>query len=344
MKILAPDLVWERVPAWNCDESVLLAGFPDVEMGDYDNSEAVVITPDAQEMMTTGNWIGDLHPRTRKILEKKPLMLWMPWEGPDWNLIPASGGWRNGFIRLQKECAKMQVVIISSTSNLGNAMQAPNVRVVDDWLSLAFFFRWGTEVAWDESDSPQVEHRHKHMVCLNRVSKWHRMEVVRNITQAGHLDRCHLSSAQSRPPLILDTDDWDNDAYFISNTGLEWYRDSYINVVTESHTNGSVMFSEKIWKPILNLQPFIVVGQLGYLSELRRRGFRTWSSYLDESYDEIEDAYERVDVVCREINRLLSMSLEEIRTLYLAAWPDILYNQKTLQLHLDKPFLFPGNV
>jgi len=143
---------------------------------------------------------------------------------------------------------------------------------------------------------------------------------------AGFFSRCHLSCWGL--DLVLDTQDWDYDPFFISNTGKKLYQDSYINVVTESHIRGSVMFSEKIWKAVMNLQPFVVVGQPGYLRELRRRGFRTWSWFVDESYDDIVDCDERVDVVCREINRLLSLSLTCIRDLYIESWDDLIHNYR----------------
>ena len=62
---------------------------------------------------------------------------------------------------------------------------------------------------------------------------------------------------------------------------------TFVNVLTETlFENESIFLSEKIFKPILGCQPFIVFGNPGILSELRNMGFKTFGEFWDESYDQ----------------------------------------------------------
>jgi hypothetical protein len=73
--------------------------------------------------------------------------------------------------------------------------------------------------------------------------------------------------------------------------------DSSLNIVTETYgldSDASVFLTEKVWKPILHYQPFVIIGASGYLSELKRLGFNTFDAWLNEDYDNIENDQERL--------------------------------------------------
>jgi hypothetical protein len=103
---------------------------------------------------------------------------------------------------------------------------------------------------------------------------------------------------------------------------------SYFEIVTETwltdQTNSYI--TEKTIRPIIRLQPFIHIGSpflLKYLSEL---GFKTFSPFIDESYDEIDDPVERLEAIFKEIDRLCSMSADEIHKWYCDLYPRLLHN------------------
>ena len=65
---------------------------------------------------------------------------------------------------------------------------------------------------------------------------------------------------------------------------------SLIHVVTETVYNGNKNhLTEKTFKPIVMQQPFIIQSCRGSLEYLRRYGFKTFSEFWDESYDELPD-------------------------------------------------------
>ncbi|RJQ55221.1 MAG: hypothetical protein C4526_04040 [Nitrospiraceae bacterium] len=71
---------------------------------------------------------------------------------------------------------------------------------------------------------------------------------------------------------------------------------------------------------------FIHVGAPHLLAFLRSKGFQTFSPYIDESYDNIEEPAERLEAIFKEIDRLCAMSLDDIHDLYCKLWPRLLHN------------------
>ena len=71
------------------------------------------------------------------------------------------------------------------------------------------------------------------------------------------------------------------------------YADTWVSLVVESSFfdyEQSVFISEKTFKPIACMQPFIIVGSKHTLRYLRKLGYKTFEGYIDESYDDCEDS------------------------------------------------------
>lgn len=67
----------------------------------------------------------------------------------------------------------------------------------------------------------------------------------------------------------------------------DYFTNAYFNFVVETlFENDTCVLSEKTFKPILNLQPFIIIGNPGSLKLLRDLGYKTFSDVLREDYDE----------------------------------------------------------
>jgi hypothetical protein len=80
------------------------------------------------------------------------------------------------------------------------------------------------------------------------------------------------------------------------------YIDTYFSLVTETVFEYHCSFrTEKIWKPVVMCQPFVVASTTGFYRDLRNLGFRTFGGLIDESFDLIDDPIDRaqriVDVV-----------------------------------------------
>jgi hypothetical protein len=119
---------------------------------------------------------------------------------------------------------------------------------------------------------------------------------------------------------------------------LEWgeiylepapYIDTYFSLVTETVCAESILSfrTEKIAKPLAMGHPFIVASNPGYYRDLRNLGFHTFEGIIDESFDAIENAQQRMDRVVDMVHDLCEQDLGS----FLSACQDICkYNQQHL--------------
>jgi hypothetical protein len=84
-----------------------------------------------------------------------------------------------------------------------------------------------------------------------------------------------------------------------------YYQTSLISVVTETNfENNDIFNTEKIFKPMVHRHPFILVGPYKTLEYLKEMGYKTFSDFWDESYDDIENPTERllkIVAICKDI-------------------------------------------
>ena len=130
------------------------------------------------------------------------------------------------------------------------------------------------------------------------------------------------------------TIDYDNLTEIIG-TGYEQkepYLDSYFSIVTE--TGFPEPYSgatEKIFRPILHFHPFIVYGSQGTLSMLRDLGFKTFSPYINESYDNEKTTFRRMQKITKEVKRICSMSKDEMHEWYYQMEDILIYNRELIK-------------
>lgn len=136
-------------------------------------------------------------------------------------------------------------------------------------------------------------------------------------------------------PLEIDTEHLlidQKSGFNLNNNNKEFFSESYINIVNETSfdlgTGISPFISEKTFHhPIINLQPFIVIGHAFTLKTLRDLGFKTFSPLINEDYDECTDFRQRFKLIESEINRLSALSLSEIHDIYYQLKDVLIYNQ-----------------
>lgn len=92
--------------------------------------------------------------------------------------------------------------------------------------------------------------------------------------------------------------------------------ETFLHVVTETcFWETKDHLTEKIFKPIVSRQPFVLIGCANNLKYLKNYGFKTFDSWWDESYDKIEDPIERIKAVVKIINEICSMSNKELENI-----------------------------
>jgi hypothetical protein len=138
-----------------------------------------------------------------------------------------------------------------------------------------------------------------------------------------------FASMYSKLPLVADTDN------FGTNRALDLNDDFYsnypINLVTETlFFTDSVFASEKIWKPMLMGQIFIVMAAPNFLNTLRILGFKTFHPFINEEYDEIIDPLERSEEIVKTMVRINRLTEEDFARLLDNCRPIIEHNRSLI--------------
>lgn len=93
-------------------------------------------------------------------------------------------------------------------------------------------------------------------------------------------------------------------------------QESFLQVVTETcYWDRKCHLTEKIFKPIIGRQPFVLLGCANNLAYFKSYGFKTFDKWWDESYDSIEDPIARLQAVGNIVKTISNYSLEDLTTM-----------------------------
>ena len=118
------------------------------------------------------------------------------------------------------------------------------------------------------------------------------------------------------------------------------YEKSYFTIISETNAESNYNFiTEKTIKPIMNLHPFVVLGNPHTLKILKEFGFNTFDKWWDESYDNEFDFKTRAKMILAIVNNLCNKSKEEMGELLLEMQDVLIYNKNLLhKLSTSKEF------
>jgi hypothetical protein len=189
--------------------------------------------------------------------------------------------------------------------------------------------------------------KEKTFLCFNRRYSDHRVLFFIMMVKKKLIDKFYISMAASQPeanrtfktnaeyliyrhntyeitkddivecesllPLVLDNTDFNNYPMETTLTPVEkFYKNSLINIVNETYFfNNIIHITEKTYKPIAFLQPFILLGAAGSLQHIRNMGFKTFDNFWDESYDTEIDDITRFNKIINIVEQISNWSDEE---------------------------------
>jgi hypothetical protein len=109
----------------------------------------------------------------------------------------------------------------------------------------------------------------------------------------------------------------------------EPYVDTYFSLVTETICAESPYSfrTEKIAKPLAVGHPFIVAANAGFYRDLHRLGFQTFGHVIDESFDSIDNAQDRLD---RITNIVTDLCQQDLASFLKECYTVCKYNQQQL--------------
>lgn len=154
----------------------------------------------------------------------------------------------------------------------------------------------------------------------------------------------HMNKFKSMCPLLIDDDVEDlRDDHTLGwiNIHPKTYNKAYFSIIAGNSFDTPWLHpDEKFWKPLGQFHPFIWLGPTGGIQHLKDKGFKSFSPFIDESYDTEKDCEKRMMMIVNEITRLCSMSKKEIHDWYYNQdMQDVLtYNHKMIINHEENPF------
>jgi hypothetical protein len=111
------------------------------------------------------------------------------------------------------------------------------------------------------------------------------------------------------------------------------YNLGYVSVIAETESDSDCFFlSEKTAKPLLLGQPFIMFNGHNSLKILRDFGFKTFSPWIDESYDNIANGSKRAVAVAHSAIQFSQLP-KEIQLQYFLEMQPILQHNRLLSLN-----------
>lgn len=171
--------------------------------------------------------------------------------------------------------------------------------------------------------------------CPQKRARPHRKQFFKLLKQYNLVNR-NLCSFPDEGHFILGDEHEKETGFYINRIHPDYCLKTFVTVVSEPQfyeAELSVFNSEKVFKPIACSHPFIVLGGKGSLQKMRDRGYKTFSDYFDESYDELPDIMrmEAIIDVLYEIE-----SIKDKVEWFESMRPILEHNKKQLEINSTK--------
>ena len=178
-------------------------------------------------------------------------------------------------------------------------------------------------VSFNVTDNQFDDWRDEVVNVNSKLSQTAKLHIEENLTDINRLiiDSPELpGSASASIPRNIDS--W---IYPINSKPLDV--DSFWHVVTETvFYYNKLHLTEKIFKPIVSKQAFMLLAAPGNLAYLKSYGFKTFDSVIDETYDLIQDPDLRTEAVVRQLHWYCNLTPDEKTDIIRQLEPIIDYN------------------
>ncbi len=142
-----------------------------------------------------------------------------------------------------------------------------------------------------------------------------------------YLTPSNVKSLLEKIPFDIDKTDKTNhgpagfgEGYFNADLPFQpiHYRNTFISIVMGAFpfVDNACHLHSSTFNPIHQGHPIIQFGPHQALKRMRDRGFKTFNKWWDESYDEIENGWERFDAVLQLVKELSEKTNEELLEMY----------------------------
>ena len=205
--------------------------------------------------------------------------------------------------------------------------------------------------SYTEEELLLKEPRHV-FLCYNRKPREHRVALVKEliandlvkhgIVTLGKNDPVYSNKESEDLCLLLGEEpdqyhegNWGNDMHFgiphdIHSLGNpELWQNHFITVVSETEFLpwDNTLLTEKTWKPVIGMRPFLLNGQTKIYKWLRDRGFKTFTHYFPGIKLEGLAELEVHQALCGAIKYLIAKDPMELKAMYTDMLPALQHNR-----------------
>ena len=186
-------------------------------------------------------------------------------------------------------------------------------------------FSWG---GWglDTQQEPQTDERIDHEYNMAVEGKFLRGEEDwKSIRDIIKMDKVEFPNG----------DLTSNKAHSIN---FDHIKDCYFQIISETMSLNDYhdpFLSEKSYKPFVSGMPFIMWGQMGTVSALKKQGYKTFNNWIIHDYDNMQSPADRFHALVQEIERLYAIPPEQWSIMLKEMLPDIEHNYQQIKSNCD---------
>ena len=194
----------------------------------------------------------------------------------------------------------------------------------------------------------------------NRSNRNHRRELYDKLDQAGLIEFGHISLHDHQSPKLIaellptgpelwpkrsDTEDnplfnVPNDPYTLGD--LQIWRDHVLTIVSDGwwvekpDPLGAVFLTEKVYKPIVGLRPFLFNGSYDNLEALKQQGFDIFEDVFEFQLSDFANKEQAHKVIVSNIEQLSKLTPEQLLEWYQQLMPRLLANKQHFANYVSK--------
>jgi hypothetical protein len=199
------------------------------------------------------------------------------------------------------------------------------------------------------TETPNIK---KYFMCLNHQPHKHRIEFLNLLHEVGMFHHGIVSAVvpheeytfqnpivlkENRPSHIMEKAyEWEkiNETHLandiISLGDPQYWNSHFCTVVTESVMHSNVFLSEKTFKPLIGLRPFIILGDEGVYDKLKEYKFDTFEDLFPQIHRKGQSKYWRINNAMSDLCSLQRTygDADSLTVLYSQLEDRLMYNRK----------------
>lgn len=297
-----------------------------------------------------------------KFGQEKNLLLNMTWFGPQFH----NGQWDELLNLINDQKAKFDNLFLLSTIDpvyltedlidyIAKSIECKQIIRIGTWENQKYQWNWHAGAAFKLMKIPTMDQVSldtiKHVfVCLQRKPRLHRVELT-NLILESSLDKRgiitlgggskeyadlyaegivgpNITLNENLNDFVIEDDCGGIPCDLLGLGPIDIWKNHFLHVVGETEFNNwhPLFVTEKTWKPMIGLRPFIVHGQTRIYQWLRSQGFKTFNNYWP--HVDIETSDDQHGTVMSVLHWLCDMSEKELEDMYQDMLPALQHNRE----------------